>query len=169
MRTMAGYVLQQHGVRDLVYVAGPGDSPDDAERLEGFRDALRDAGVDEATVPIERGDFTREGGQRIGEKLVKGRMPRAIVCANDQTALGVLDILEQHGVRVPEDVLVTGFDGITAGRHSRPRLTTVHQPMVELGRAAVHAITARLDDPGLGPQSLTLPVRVVLRDSCPPI
>ena len=91
----------------------------------------------------------------------------AVVCANDQMALGVLDVIDERGVRVPEDVVVTGFDGISAGRHSRPRLTTVHQPMVELGRAAIHAITARLDDPELGPQSLTLPVQVVLRESCP--
>jgi len=90
-----------------------------------------------------------------------------VICANDQTALGVLDVLDEKGIRVPEDVVVTGFDGIAAGRHSRPRLTTVHQPMVELGRAAIHAITARLDDPELGPQSLTLPVQVVLRESCP--
>jgi LacI family transcriptional regulator len=170
MRPMANFLLQQHGVRDLVYVAGPVDSPDDAERLEGFRDALRDSGLDESSVPIERGDFTRESGQRVAERLVAGgALPRAIVCANDQTALGVLDVLDQHGIRVPEDALVTGFDGIAAGRHSRPRLTTVHQPMVELGRAAVHAITARLDDPALPPQSLTLPVQVVLRDSCPPV
>jgi LacI family transcriptional regulator len=64
-------------------------------------------------------------------------------------------------------VVVTGFDGIAAGRHSTPRLTTVHQPMVELGRAAIHALTARLDAPGMGAQSLVLPVQVILRDSCP--
>jgi LacI family transcriptional regulator len=176
MRTLAAHVLAAHGVRAPVYIAGPLDSPDDAERREGFDDALRAAGVPEGDVVVERGDFTREGGRAVAERLVAGGVVgsgdsaagrRAIVCANDQTALGVLDVLEAHGIRVPQDVLVTGFDGIAAGAHSRPRLTTVHQPMVELGRAAVHAITARLDDPGLGPQSLTLPVRVLLRDSCP--
>ena len=89
------------------------------------------------------------------------------MCANDQMALGVLDVLESRGIRVPDDVRVTGFDGIAAGRHSRPSLTTVHQPMAELGRAAVQVITARLADPGLEKQSLTLAVRVVLRESCP--
>lgn len=167
MRTLAGHLFATHDVRDVVYVAGPEDSPDDAERLEGFRAALRDAGIAESGVPILRGDFTRDRGREIGERIVRHRTPRAIVCSNDQTALGVLDALEGLGVRVPQDVLVTGFDGIAAGRHSRPTLTTVHQPMVELGRAAVHAITARLDDPALPPQSLTLPVRVVLRASCP--
>jgi LacI family transcriptional regulator len=184
MRTLAAYVIEKHGVRAPIYIAGPIDSPDDAERHEGFRDALRAAGIAEDTLVAERGDFTREGGRAAAERLVAGgtlgvaaaaggglgatpAVRRAIICANDQTALGVLDVLEARGIRVPDDVLVTGFDGIAAGAHSRPRLTTVHQPMVELGRAAVHAITARLDDPTLGPQSLTLPVRVVLRDSCP--
>ena len=82
-------------------------------------------------------------------------------------ALGVLDVLERRGIEVPGQVLVTGFDGIGAGRHSRPSLTTVHQPMVELGRAAIHAITRRLEDPDLPQQNLTLPVRVILRESCP--
>jgi len=181
MRTLATHVIETRGVRDPIYIAGPIDSPDDAERREGFREALRSAGIAEDTLTVERGDFTREGGRAIAERLVDGGAldarrtaggaaspgPRAIICSNDQTALGVLDVLEARGIRVPHDVLVTGFDGIAAAAHSRPRLTTVHQPMVELGRAAVHAITARLDDPTLAPQSLTLPVRVVLRDSCP--
>ena len=174
MRTLAQYVIEKHGVRDPVYVAGPADSPDDAERHDGFREALSAAGIAEDGLTLERGDFTREGGRAAAERLVDGGVlgathaaRRAVICANDQTALGVLDVLEARGVRVPDDVLVTGFDGIAAGRHSRPSLTTVHQPMVELGRAAVHAITARLDQPALGPQSLTLPVRVVLRESCP--
>ena len=167
MRTLAGHVLGAHGVRDVVYIAGPEDSPDDAERLDGFRSALRDAGIVESDVPVYRGDFTRERGRAIGERILAHHTPRAVVCSNDQTALGVLDVLEARGIRVPDDVLVTGFDGISAGRHSRPTLTTVHQPMVELGRAAVHAITARLDDPTLAAQSLTLPVQVVLRASCP--
>jgi LacI family transcriptional regulator len=174
MRTLASYVIEKHGVREPVYVAGPVDSPDDAERHDGFREALRAAGIAEADLTLERGDFTREGGRAAAERLVDGGVlaaspdgPRAVICANDQTALGVLDVLEARGIRVPGDVLVTGFDGIAAGRHARPSLTTVHQPMVELGRAAVHAITARLDDPSLGAQSLTLPVRVVLRESCP--
>ena len=167
MRTLANYVLQEHGVHDVVYIAGPADSPDDAERLAGFRDALADSGLAESSVRILRSDFTREGGRAIATRLLAERRPRGILCSNDETALGVLDVLERRGIRVPEDVLVTGFDGISAGRNSRPRLTTVHQPMVELGRAAVHAITARLDDPGLAPQSFTLPVEVVLRESCP--
>jgi len=121
-------------------------------------------GEERASDSLDQREVASDEG--LNQRVAPGERA-AIVCANDQMALGVLDVLGDKGVRVPEDVVVTGFDGISAGRHSKPRLTTVHQPMVELGRAAVHAITARLDDPELAPQSLTLPVQVVLRESCP--
>ena len=114
-------------------------------------------------VPVIRADFTRSGGRDAVAQLEE--FPRAIVCANDQMALGALDVLASRGVKVPEEVLVTGFDGIAAGRHAEPSLTTVHQPMAEIGRAAIHVITARLENPELERQALTLPVRVVLRGS----
>ncbi|CAD6002942.1 LacI family DNA-binding transcriptional regulator [Agreia sp. COWG] len=162
MRALAQHVLGS-GVRDVLYVAGPEDSPDDAERLEGFTAAVDAAG--DVAVELVRGDFSRARGREIALGL--DRMPSAIMCSNDQTALGVLDALVLRGVDVPGEVVVTGFDGISAGRHSTPRLTTVHQPMVELGRAAIHALTSRLDDPSSEAQSLVLPVQVVLRESCP--
>ena len=156
MRALAKYLVETKGVTDFVYVAGP-ESADDEERLAGFREG---AGMD---VPVIRADFTRRGGKEVVAAL--DRFPRALVCANDQMALGALDVLASRGVRVPGEVLVTGFDGISAGRHAEPSLTTVHQPMAEIGRAAVHAITARLENPELPRQTLTLPVRVVLRGS----
>jgi LacI family transcriptional regulator len=162
MRVLTEHVIGA-GARRLLYLAGPEDSPDDAERLQGFRSAVD--GVADVTVELVRGDFSRVRGREIA--LALDEMPDAIVCSNDQTALGVLDALGRRSIRVPDDVMVTGFDGIAAGRHSSPRLTTVHQPMVELGRAAIQALTARLDDPSMDAQSLVLPVQVVLRDSCP--
>jgi LacI family transcriptional regulator len=70
-------------------------------------------------------------------------------------------------VDVPGRVAVTGFDGIEAGRFSTPRLTTVRQPMNDLGRVAVRTIVTRLTDPTAPPQRVTLPVEVLLRESCP--
>ena len=161
MRAMASYVFETHRPQRVVYLAGPVDSPDDAERFKGFQQAVTTQHVQRV-----RGDFTRESGQKAAAS-VDFSEKTAVICANDQMALGVLDVLEQRGIPVPQQVVVTGFDGIGAGRHSRPSLTTVHQPMVELGRAAIHAITTRLDNPDLPQQNLTLPVRVILRESCP--
>jgi LacI family transcriptional regulator len=115
-----------------------------------------------------RGDFRREGGRAVAAALVaEGRaaLPRAVVCGNDQMALGMLDEFGRAGVRVPADVLVSGFDGIEETRLSSPRLTTVRQPMEELGRAAVRAMVDRLDAPDRAPITRRLPVEVLLRES----
>jgi LacI family transcriptional regulator len=173
MRALTGFVLGRPGVSDLVYVSGPGDSPDEADRHRGFDEAVAAACADDQARPprvrVERGDFSREGGRRAGEALVASpdALPQAVVCANDQSALGVLDAFAAHGVDVPGQVVVTGFDGIEAGRFSTPRLTTVRQPMNDLGRVAVRTIVTRLTDPTAPPQRVTLPVEVLLRESCP--
>ncbi len=157
MRALTEHLVAQ-GASTFAYVAGPDTSPDDAERFAGFSQAVGDR-----PVQLVRGDFTRDGGRTAVVDL--DELPDAIVCANDQTALGVLDVLASRGVPVPEKVQVTGYDGISAGRHSSPGLTTVHQPMSELGRAAVHLVIERLEHPERARRAVTLPVRVVVRES----
>lgn len=167
MRAMTEHVITAHGITDLAFIGGPSDSPDARDRFDGHREALRSAGLHVPRAPRMRGDFTRSQGRTIGRALLaEGRLPRALVCANDQTALGVLDALTQAAVRVPEDVVITGFDGIDATQLSSPRVTTVRQPMLELGRAAVDTLLRRMSDPQLAPESRTLPVQILLRESC---
>ncbi|NRD27862.1 LacI family DNA-binding transcriptional regulator [Frigoribacterium sp. VKM Ac-2836] len=170
MHALTDFVLGTHGARDVAYVAGPSDSPDELDRHAGFDRALaahRESGA-RVAARVEPGEFSRAGGRRAAAALLAaGELPRAVLCANDQSALGVLDVFVEQGVDVPGRVLVTGFDGIDAGRFSRPRLTTVRQPMGELGRLAVRAVVQRLTDPGAPPQRITLPVEVLLRESCP--
>lgn len=167
MRALTEHLLTVHGVRDLVYVAGPSASPDDRARFSGYRAALRGAGLALPRGPVARGAFTRSGGREVARALLNGGpMPRAVVCGNDQMALGLLDVLPDAGVRVPEDVIVTGFDGIEPGDLSRPRLTTVRQPMLELGRAAVDLLRRRMTEPAHQPEARVLAVEVLLRESC---
>lgn len=166
MRALALHLIERRGVTDFLYLAGPPDSPDDAERHAGFVQALIERGLDPAHSPVLRGGFSRLGGREAAEQLlVSGTLPRAVVCANDQMALGVLDVFTVRGIAVPGTVIVTGFDGIEAGRQSSPRLTTVRQPMVDLGRAAIRAMLSRLANPEQPPISLRLPVKVLLRES----
>jgi LacI family transcriptional regulator len=170
MHALTEFVLGTHGADHVAYVAGPSDSPDELDRHAGFDRAVaahRAAGA-RVEVRVEPGEFSRAGGRRAATALLAaGEPPRAVLCANDQSALGVLDVFDDQGVDVPGRVLVTGFDGIDAGRFSRPRLTTVRQPMGELGRVAVRTVVQRLTDPGAPPQRVTLPVEVLLRESCP--
>jgi LacI family transcriptional regulator len=169
MRALVAHVIDDLGVSDIAYIAGSADSPDDAERWRGYRSALQAAGLDAADSPTLRGDFTRDGGRRAGRELLsRENLPRAVVCANDQMALGVIDTARIAGVEVPERLIVTGFDGIDAGRLSTPRLTTVRQPMERLGRAAVQLLVRRLNDPERSAMSVRLPVEVILRESSEP-
>ncbi len=115
MQALVTHVVERLGVRDLVYVAGPADSPDDAERQRGLFAALDAAGLDRAVVEHVRGDFRRDTGDAAVADLLGRRVPRALVCANDQSALGALDALRRRGLRVPDDVYVTGFDGLDVG------------------------------------------------------
>jgi LacI family transcriptional regulator len=89
-----------------------------------------------------------------------------VVCANDQMAIGVLRELQRAGVRVPADVAVTGFDDVHASRVIDPPLTTVSQPLRELGSRATRRLLARIADPALPPAAEVLPVQVVIRASC---
>jgi LacI family transcriptional regulator len=93
-------------------------------------------------------------------------MPRALVCANDQTAIGAMAALQHAGLSVPGDVAVTGFDGIQLGRHLHPGLTTVVQPMAALGDTAVMMLKDRIGGSSLPQRTVELPVRLELRSSC---
>ncbi|WAA65052.1 LacI family DNA-binding transcriptional regulator [Microbacterium oxydans] len=165
MAELTRHVLAQVEDAPLAFLAGPTDSPDGAQRWEGFADAVAGAGRPVEEVRVVRGDFTRASGRRAAEELLRSGPPAALIAANDQMALGALDAFRTAGVRVPEDVLVTGFDGIEAAVLSQPPLTTIRQPMIELGRAAVQVLARRLEHPEAEPIMARLPVRILLRES----
>jgi len=166
MRALTDHLIADHGISRLVYVGGPEGSPDDAERHEGVAAALRSHGLDPESMPVLRADFSRVRARAVAWEITRSELPDAIVCGNDQMALGVLEVFRERQIRVPDDVIVTGFDGIEPGRQSTPRLTTVHQPMYDLGRAAIRTMLSRLDGPGQPRIIERLPVRVLLRESC---
>ena len=160
------HLADHHGYRDIAFAAGPADSPDSTSRYDGYRKALSERGLTPGDPPL-RGDFTTAGGRRAAaEILASQRRPRALVCANDQTAIGAMAALQSAGLRVPADIALTGFDGIGLGEHLRPSLTTVVQPMRGLGETAVRLLQNRMADPTLGPRAIELPVRLELRASC---
>jgi LacI family transcriptional regulator len=166
-REITTHLIQVHGYTDLAFLAGPPDSPDSGERFEGFCDALRQAGLPVPVEPAAAGGFTEAGGrQAVAALLADGRAPRAIVCGNDEMAIGALIALRAGRLRVPADVAVSGFDDIAAAHHVRPALTTVRQPMREMGERAVRMLLARIADPGAPRQALVLPTRAVIRRSC---
>lgn len=167
-RELTRHLIEDHGYRRLAFVGGEAVSPDAEARFRGYREACEAAGIATPGEPDVRAEMTQAEGRRAAQALLDrpGEPPRAILLANDQMAVGALHALEERGVRVPDDIAVTGFDGIPLGRLVRPALTTVRQPMRRLGEEAVELLVQRLADPKREPVSMVLPVAVTRRASC---
>jgi DNA-binding LacI/PurR family transcriptional regulator len=164
-RAITEHLIQVHGLTELMFI-GAMPSSDNDERLNAFQGALADAGVKMRHEPRYPAGGEIAVAETVRTICQEGSLPQAFVCATDQDALVVMDVLAACGVDMPKDVAVTGFDGIAAGRVIRPSLTTVRQPMERMGRTMVELLLDRLDHPDKPPVELKLPVRVVLRESC---
>ncbi len=170
MRELARHLVREHGYRTLAYLGGHPDSPDNLARQAAFSAEVAAAGGTFARGPQWQGNYCAAGGARVIDRLIANdgasQLPRAIACANDQTALGVVYALRQHGLDVPGDVAVTGFDDIPVARHLRPQLTTVRQPIQELGATAFEVLYSMINDAGQAPRDIVLPTRLIPRESC---
>jgi LacI family transcriptional regulator len=138
------------GHKRIAIIKGSPRNYDAAERLRGYRFALREAGITpDASLELV-GDFTEAGGYAAAMELLSMRdRPTAIFAANDSMAIGALSALRESGVAVPEEMAVAGFDDIPLARYMDPPLSSVHVPICELGARAVelllHGITHKND------------------------
>jgi DNA-binding LacI/PurR family transcriptional regulator len=166
MRVLTEHLVEVHGFRRLVYL-GVLDTVEFVERYEGFSAALSAAGVPAPEpVPSHPADEASTAAA-VGRYLRAGALPEAFVCATDQVALVAIDTLVAAGIEVPAGVAVTGFDGMLAGRFATPRLTTVRQPMEEIGRTAVRILADVLGGSDQrGSAYGRLPTTFVLGASC---
>ncbi|MFT4280100.1 LacI family DNA-binding transcriptional regulator [Microbacterium sp.] len=155
------HLIEHHGHRRLRFVGETKGSPDPMQRYAGFRDALASHGLDESGEPLHYGLDVPSGAVAARELHRGGDLPDALVCANDELALGLLATLPGLGHRIPSDVAITGFDDTALAELASPRLTTVHQPIAELGaRAAAGALGDDIDD------DTVLATTLVVRESC---
>jgi LacI family transcriptional regulator, repressor for deo operon, udp, cdd, tsx, nupC, and nupG len=160
--------LYSLGHRRIGIVTGPLVSPLSRDRLRGVTLQARRAGA-ESRLLVVQGDFSIESGAAAGRRLLESqRPPTAIFCFNDEMAIGVLNAARQRGVGVPKDVSVVGFDDIRFAQYSEPPLTTVAQPMREIGERLVRLILDILEGGVSNPASITLPHRLVLRATTAP-
>jgi LacI family transcriptional regulator len=167
IRALVRHLAIDHGYRSLAYLSGYADSPDNQARARAFEREAAAAGARTQAGPAWRGNYSASGGAQVIASVLAGggRLPQAIVCANDQTALGAMHALSQRGIHVPGDVAVTGFDDVPVARHLHPPLTTVRQPIQQLGATAFDVLYSRISDAGGAPY-IVLPVQLVVRESC---
>lgn len=164
----AGYkatrFLMELGHTEIAHLTGIADHSDAADRLEGYKRALKQSGIAIKKELIVEGNFSSQSGVlAVGSLLARGVNFSAIFAANDEMALGARLALYRRGIRVPEDVSIIGFDDQPASAFMTPPLTTVAQPAMEMGRAAAQMMLRQLAGQPL--EMTNLPVQIVVRES----
>ena len=167
MKELVNHVIQVHGARVLNFVSGPLANPEGRARYNAFLSAMRDNHLKIEEARIYPGSFRSYDGIRAVEDFIASGlpMPDAIICSNDSMALTVVSSLEKLGFRVPEDIIVTGFDNTFNARNSFPALTTVSRPIFESGYQAVEILCALLRGEEV-PTSTVLDAIPVFSESC---
>ena len=154
------------GHRSIAFITGPMNSPISVDRDRGYEMALSRAGLKRSSRLTVEGDFSAESGIRATESLfARGERFTAIFCSNDEMAFGAIRAIKARGLRVPEDVSVVGFDDIRLARYWDPPLTTIAQPMADIGREAMSLLIEILNGADIPPRKRMLPVQLVVRGS----
>jgi DNA-binding LacI/PurR family transcriptional regulator len=158
--------LLRGGRGRIAAVTGPLDMYVTQCRLRGYREALATAGLEALPSLVAEGDFTEDSGRRATAEILR-RHPDldAVFAASDTMAAGALDVLRSEGRRVPDDVAVLGFDDYPLAEHTEPALTTVRQPLEEIGRAMVRLLLEEMEQPEVAWRHVILRTRLVVRDS----
>jgi DNA-binding LacI/PurR family transcriptional regulator len=160
--------LIELGHRRIAYLGDRLGYQSDTERFLGFREALDRAGLAFSPELIVHGDGKSEGAREPTKALLSlAEPPTAIVCYNDMTALGVLGTVRAHGLRIPDDISVVGFDDLFIASYTDPPLTTVRQPRRRMGLLAMESLLQLMQ--GQNPsQAISVATELVIRQSSAP-
>jgi LacI family transcriptional regulator len=154
------------GFRDVYYIGGPSIAYDESKRFTGYQRALKENGIRLDKSRLLKGDFTERSGYEAVKLLVaRGEIPPALFCANDEMAIGAIRMLQEAGIRVPDQVSIVGFDDIRLSSYISPRLTTIGRPMFEMGILAAHVLLKAIAGEPMG-GNVVLSVDLIVRESC---
>ena len=167
---LAGRHLISLGHRDLAFVGDENAAAPVHDRLTGVRNAVAEAGGD-VDLTVMPADLTAEAGRETGERIAAmpaDQRPTAVAAAIDLLAIGVLQALQQHGIRVPEDISLVGYDDIPFARQLSVPLTTVRRPHYEMGTTAATMLATSLAGEMPEPRHVVFPPELVVRESTAP-
>ncbi|WP_416307925.1 LacI family DNA-binding transcriptional regulator [Neptunicella sp. SCSIO 80796] len=134
---LATQALVKQGHNQVAYIAGSLWKADARERLEGHKQALREAGIDFDETLMYEGDFQGHAGEEgIKALFSQGKQFTAVACANDEMASGAINAIREQDLLIPEDISVVGFDNVEYSNYLTPKLTTIHYPMEDIGKMA---------------------------------
>lgn len=165
VRALARHMVQSHGCRDFAVVTGPTGNPVSEARVRVYLEELAALGIQVPEENILVGSWQRAGGQEAARAmLARERVPEVFFCCNDDMAFGVVDVLERNGLRVPEDVRVTGFDARqeAVGRG----MTTILRPVKKAGEETVRVLCDWMEGHPPREKQVRLPTEIIYGDSC---
>lgn len=167
---LLGQHLRGLGHREIAYLAGPGNLGSARRRQKFFIDFMRAQDLAIPALFVLHGGYTMAAGKSSASRLLDAkRRPTAILAANDLAALGVLEAVRERGLRVPEDISVAGFDDLLPATESSAELTTVRQPVAEIGRRGAEILMKAIDGGKLPKGHVDVPVSLVVRSSTGPV
>lgn len=167
MKAIVEHFIEHHKFTKINYISGQSFNSDSQLRLKAYCDAMEEHGLPVEQKRIFPGVFTFRHGRNVANQMMASGqdLPQAIVCGNDDIAIGLVSELKKYGVRVPEDVAVSGFDNRFHARNSVPRITTVDRALKSLGKEAVIKIDALLENSDVV-ESEMFPTVPVFAGSC---
>ena len=167
MRAAVRHLIQEHGYKRIAFIRGIRGQVDAEQRFQAYQDELKAHNLRFAEDLVVEGDYTPESGRAAVRVLLDERKLRfqALVAANDSMAFGALEALQQRGVRVPDDVAVTGFDDLREAQATGVPLTTVRQSFYTAGKQAMEALLKRIHGHTIPPVTVT-PTQLLTRWSC---
>ncbi len=161
--------LIELGHERIAFIQGIPDLHTSKARLNGYLAALRDHGLPVHQEYIVNGDFLQQSGYHQTQMLLSLPLPpTALFAANDIMALGAMDAIRNRGLEIPKDISVIGFDDIPQAFTTHPKLTTMRQPLEEMGRLGVKILLEKIKKPDLLPYRTTVATELIIRDSCQP-
>ena len=165
---MCEHLVYSRNVKRIVFVGGLRTNIDTIERLAAFRDVMQEAKLSISDSDIYHLDYNYQTAYELGASNVRrwARSRITVFAANDEMAAGIIDAAIESGISVPDQLPVVGFDDTRIAQMTRPRLTTVHVPMSNMGASAVELLCKRLEDPKRPSTKLTLQSELVVRESC---
>lgn len=168
-RTMVNYLISL-GHRRIGVISGLKDNPHAIDRLAGYKESLKEAGIAFDKDLVAEGDFTMWSGLNAAAQFCHMKEPpTAVFCMNDEMALGAIQTLKGHGFKVPEDISVTGFDDIAYAKYCDPSLTTISQPAEEMGKMAMDMLLRIIEGESLNQTECVLPSEFIIRKSTAPL
>lgn len=163
----AGEYITGLGHKAVGLISGPSDSINSIDRVKGFSAALKNHGVQLSKDMLISGEFVYSKGVFAARKLLSSSpRPTAIFCCNDTMAFAVMQVAAEMGISVPKELSVMGFDDVEMAAETQPKLTTVKQPIDDIGRMGVRQLFKQIDSKAFEPENIMLPVELVTRESC---